>query len=106
MTSTSTAADPLERILPAARDRLAWCCVGHDVASDTGEKVFEYQHAGLGRSLRLDAAGRVYGIDPEGVIRLFGRGSALALAVALNAVYDGHDALRPTRVVLPEVDDR
>lgn len=105
MTSTNTAVDPLELILPVAQDRLAWRCVGQVTASDTHEAVFEYEHAGMGRALRLDARGRVYGMDPEGVVRLFGRGGPLALAIALNAIYDGRHDWRPARVVLPEPAD-
>ena len=93
--------DPLTEVLPEAADRLSWRCATRVVASDTGETVFEYEHIAMGRSLRLDAHLRVYGQDPQGVVRLFGRGGALALAVALNAVYDGHDDYRPTRIILP-----
>ena len=99
--SNTTVVDPLERILPVAADRLAWRCVGRVTARDTAEAVFTYEHPGMGRALRLDASGRVYGTDAEGVVRLFGGGGALALAIALNAVYDGHDSAKPSRVVLP-----
>lgn len=101
MTQTTTV-DPLARILPLAEDRAGWHCAGSVEASDTHHTVFEYEHRGIGRTLRLDAEGRVYGQDAEGVVRLFGRGGALALAIALNALYDGMDAHRPSRVVLPE----
>lgn len=94
--------DPLCLVLPEATDRLAWHCTGRTVARDTRETVFSYEHRAMGRALRLDAQGRVYGQDPEGAVRLFGKGGPLALAVALNAVYDGMDQHRPTRVVLPE----
>lgn len=92
---------PLQSILPSPADRLAWRCSRRSVAADTKEVVFHYEHQHIGRSLRLDQAGRVYGQDPEGVVRLFGRGGRLALAVALNAVYDGMDHHRPAQVVLP-----
>ena len=99
--STSTDEDPLRLVLPEAADRLAWSCTGRAVARDTGATVFAYEHRVLGRALRLDAQARVYGQDVEGAVRLFGRGGALALAVALNAVYDGGDEHRPARVTLP-----
>jgi hypothetical protein len=102
--ATSTAdlaADPLGRIFPNDADRLAWRCGRRSTAADTQEEVLHYEHQQIGRWLRLDAAGRVYGEDPEGVVRLFGRGGALALSVALNAVFDGMDAYRPTEVVIP-----
>ena len=99
--TTEAMTDPLQLILPVAADRLAWRCTARTVASDTDELVFHYEHQHIGRSLRLDQGGRVYGQDPEGVVRLFGRGGALALAVALNAVYDGMDEHRPTEVSLP-----
>ena len=92
---------PLDMIFPDAADRLAWRCGRRSTAADTQEIVFHYEHQHVGRWLRLDGAGRVYGEDPEGVVRLFGRGGALALSVALNAVFDGMDAHRPTEVVLP-----
>lgn len=94
--------DPLRLVLPEAADRLAWRCTARTEASDTHETVFCYEHRGIGRTLRLDGHCRVYGQDPEGTVRLFGRGGALALAVALNAVYDGMDRYRPSRVVIPE----
>ena len=40
-----------------------------------------------------------FGEKPN-IVRLFGRGGPLALAVALNAVFDGADDTRPSRVVL------
>ncbi|MPZ74135.1 MAG: hypothetical protein GEU74_13045 [Nitriliruptorales bacterium] len=98
--ATGHSAGPLRLILPVAADRLAWRCPRRSVAADTGETVFHYEHQRTGRWLRLDQSGRVYGQDPQGVVRLFGRGGALALAVALNAVYDGMDHHRPTEVVL------
>lgn len=94
--------DPLVMILPLADDRLLWRRTAAVQAADTGDQVFAYEHRAIGRTLRLDAQGRVYGQDSEGVVRLFGRGGALALAVALNAIYDGLDGYRPTQVVLPE----
>lgn len=94
-------ADPLALILPEAADRLSWFLVATATAADTAERVAIYRHQETGRSLRLDAAGRVYGEDAQGVIRLFGRGGPMALAVAINAVYDRADHLRPIRVVLP-----
>lgn len=94
--------DPLCLVLPEASDRLAWHCTARTVAGDTKETVFHYEHLAMGRSLRLDAGGRVYGQDAEGAVRLFGKGGAMALAIALNAVYDGMDQHRPSRVVLPE----
>ena len=92
---------PLCLVLPEAGDRLAWRVTARTIAGDTKETVFHYEHRALGRSLRLDAHGRVYGQDPEGAVRLFGKGGPLALAIALNAVYDGMDQHRPSRVVLP-----
>ena len=94
--------DPLQALLPEAADRLAWQCTGTTVASDTRDTVYAYEHRGIGRTLRLDAQCRVYGQDPEGTVRLFGRGGPLALAIALNAIYDGMDRYRPSRVVIPE----
>ena len=94
--------DPLAAILPAPVDRAAWSPTGTTVAADTRATVVTYEHHATGRRLRLDAGGRVYGQDAEGVVRLFGRGGPLALAVALNVVFDGADALRPSRVVLPD----
>ena len=94
--------EPLTIVLPEAADRLAWRCTSRVVASDTHDTVYCYEHRGMGRTLRLDAQCRVYGQDPEGTVRLFGRGGPLALAVALNAVYDGMDRYRPSRVVIPE----
>lgn len=98
--------DPLALILPEAADRRQWVCVRQTPAAGTKEAVFHYQHQAMGRTLRLDRHGRVYGQDPEGVVRLFGRGGALALAVALNAVFDGMDHCRPRRVVLPAENTR
>lgn len=94
-------ADPLALILPEAADRLSWFLIDTATAADTGERVAIYRHQETGRSLRLDGSGRVYGEDPQGVIRLFGRGGPMALAVAINAAYDRADHLRPVRVVLP-----
>ena len=94
--------DPLQRVLPEAADRLSWRCTARITAADTGETVYCYEHSGMGRALRLDARCRVYGQDPEGAVRLFGRGGPLALSVALNAAYDGMDRYRPATVVLPE----
>ena len=94
--------DPLCLVLPEAADRLAWHCTARTVAGDTNETVFHYEHRAMSRALRLDARGRVYGQDPEGAVRLFGKGGPLALAIALNAIYDGMDQHRPSRVVLPE----
>lgn len=96
-----TISDPLERLFPEAEDRLWWQCIGRVTAADTGDSVAEYQHTAIGRTLRLDDSGRVYGQDAEGVVRVFGRGGALALSIALNAVFDGMDAHRPSRVVIP-----
>jgi hypothetical protein len=96
------AADPLASILPRAKDRAAWICTHSTIASDTAAEVLHYEHQPSGRTLRLDGTGRVYGQDPQGVVRLFGRGGAMALAVALNVVFDGMDHLRPGEVVLPE----
>lgn len=94
--------DPLTMILPVASDRELWHRIEESVASDTGAVVTHYVHRRIGRTLRLDRECRVYGQDAEGVIRLFGRGGPLALAVALNAVYDGSDEHRPHTVVLPD----
>lgn len=102
MADTKIDADPLALILPEAADRLSWFLVDTATAADTGERVAIFQHRATGRALRLDAACRVYGEDAQGVVRLFGRGGAMALAVALNAAYDGADDLRPARVVLPD----
>lgn len=93
--------DPLERLFPEPADRAPWMCVGRVIAADTGESVLEYQHTAIGRTLRLDDSGRVYGQDAQGVVRVFGRGGALALSIALNALFDGQDARRPSRVVIP-----
>lgn len=93
--------DPLEMILPEPQDRASWTLLHMVTAADTRESVLIYRHTVTGRALRLDRACRVYGEDAQGVIRLFGRGGMMALAVALNAVYDGADDLRPTRVLLP-----
>src|SRR5687768_7555937 len=90
---------PLDMLFPVAADRLSWRCGRRSTATDTQETVFHYEHQQIGRWLRLDSAGRVYGEDREGVVRLFGRGGPLALAVALNAVFDGMDAYRPSEVV-------
>ena len=94
-------ADPLALILPETADRLSWLLVDIVTSADTRERVAMYRHQETGRFLRLDSSGRVYGEDAQGVIRLFGRGGPMALAVALNAAYDRADHLRPTRVVLP-----
>ncbi len=99
---TTKQVDPLQQVLPDAADRGAWQCVGRVTSRDTGETVFEYEHRVIGRTLRLDAAARVYGQDPEGSVRLFGRGGGLALSIALNAIYDGMDEHRPARVTLPK----
>lgn len=104
MTDIQLDVDPLSVILPAPADRASWTQVETATAADTHERVAIYRHNVTGRALRLDAAGRVYGEDAQGVIRLFGRGGAMALAVALNAVYDRADHLRPERVVLPDRD--
>ena len=104
MSDTRTHPDPLADVLPEAADRLSWHLLETVIAADTGERVAIFRHAVTGRSLRLDAACRVYGEDAQGVIRLFGRGGPMALAVALNAVYDHADHLRPIRVVLPAAD--
>ena len=96
---------PLDLIFPEVADRLSWRCGRRSTAADTQETVFHYEHQQVGRWLRLDSAGRVYGEDPEGVVRLFGRGGALALSVALNAVFDGMDAYRPIDVTLPATAD-
>ena len=101
MSDTCAHPDPLTVVLPEAADRLAWTLVDTATAADTHERVGIFRHAVTGRCLRLDAACRVYGEDAQGVIRLFGRGGAMALAVALNAVYDHAEHLRPARVVLP-----
>lgn len=92
---------PLAQIFPLARDRLAWQCARRVTAQDTHAEVLCYEHRRIGRCLRLDREGRVYGEDPQGVVRLFGRGGAMALAVALNAVFDGMDEFRPQEVALP-----
>ena len=97
--------DPLATILPEPDDRAPWRRAGESTAADTQQTVFHYEHRATGRTLRLGADGRVYGQDPEGVVRLFGRGGPLALAVALNVVYDGLDRGRPRRVVLPGTAD-
>ena len=94
--------DPLAMVLPVEADRELWHRVEESVASDTGAVVVVYEHRRIGRTLRLDAQCRVYGQDAEGVIRLFGRGGPLALAVALRVVFDGMDSYRPTRMVLPD----
>jgi hypothetical protein len=106
MTDTRLDAGPLTRILPDPDDRASWRLVAVATAADTHERVAVYAHQVTGRALRLDTAGRVYGEDAQGVIRLFGRGGPMALAVALNAVYDGADHARPVRVVLPDTADR
>lgn len=93
--------DPLGMILPRAEDRVLWHCTAQRTAADTGAIVFSYEHRGIGRTLHLDDQARVYGQDPEGVVRLFGRGGPLALVVALNALYDGMDQYRPAEVLLP-----
>jgi hypothetical protein len=97
---------PLRMIFPNDVDRAAWWCGRRSAAADTREEVFHYQHQHIGRWLRLDARARVYGEDAEGTVRLFGRGGAMALAVALNAVYDGMDAYRPSQIVIPQQSDR
>ena len=97
---------PLGAVFPRAEDRAAWWCGRRSEAADTREEVFHYQHQHIGRWLRLDTHGRVYGEDSEGVVRLFGRGGAMALAVALNAVYDGMDVYRPAEIVIPQGSDR
>lgn len=96
--------DPLALILPMADDRAAWLRSATTTAADTRSQVVAYEHHATGRRLHLDGAGRVYGQDAEGAVRLFGRGGAMALAVALNAIFDGHDRLRPTRVALPSAE--
>ena len=100
--SDAVTADPLAGVLPDAADRVSWLREEIVTADDTREAVVVYRHTATGRALRLDETGRVYGEDAQGVVRVFGRGGALALAVALNAVYDGADHLRPSRVTLPE----
>lgn len=100
-TSVDHEANPLAMILPRGEDRALWHCTGERPAADTGATVFSYEHRGIGRTLHLDDQGRVYGQDPEGVVRLFGRGGPLALVVALNALYDGMDQYRPAEVRLP-----
>ena len=102
MSDICTEPNPLATLLPVAADRLSWRLVATVTAADTREPVAIFRHDVTGRSLRLDAACRVYGEDAQGVVRLFGRGGPMALAVALNAVYDHADHLRPARVVLPE----
>lgn len=102
MANTELGADPLAAILPEAADRLSWFLVDTATAADTGERVAIYRHQATGGSLRLDHRGRVYGEDAQGVVRLFGRGGPMALAVAINAAYDHADHLRPARVVFPE----
>ena len=94
--------DPLDAVLPRPCDRLAWSTSGQVTAADTRETVTVYRHDRSGRSLLLDDEGRVYGRDAQGTVRLFGRGGPLALAVALNVVFDGQDHLRPAEVVLPD----
>lgn len=106
MADTKLDADPLAAILPEAADRLSWFLEDTATAADTGERVAVYRHQATGSSLRLDERGRVYGQDAQGVIRLFGRGGPMALAVALNAAYDRAEHLRPARVVLPEAAPR
>jgi hypothetical protein len=100
---TDTPTTPLEQLLPEPQDRKGWHCTAQVMAADTQATVFVYEHLAIGRALRLDADGRVYGQDPEGTVRLFGRGGPLALAVALNALYDGRDEYRPARVVIPQM---
>lgn len=97
-----TSCDPLQLVLPERVDREPWHCTGQTTAVDTHATVFHYEHRNLGRTLRLDEQARVYGQDPEGVVRLFGRGGPLALSIALNAVFDGADRYRPRRIVIPE----
>ena len=104
MTDTLTRrdrSDPLGRILPSPHDRDAWELTHRSTAVDTGQVVAHYRHRRTQGTLRLDDAGRVYGQDVEGVVRLFGRGGPLALHVALNIAFDGHPDLWPTRVVVP-----
>jgi hypothetical protein len=96
----------LRLIFPQRQDLAGWRCGRRSTAVDTQEEVFHYEHHHIGRWLRLDAQGRVYGQDAEGTVRLFGRGGPLALAVALNAVYDGMDAYRPAEIVIPQAADR
>ena len=96
---------PLRMVFPRADDRAAWWCGRRSEAADTRREVFHYQHQHIGRWLRLDADGRVYGEDAEGTVRLFGRGGTMALAVALNAVYDGMDDHRPAQIVIPQRSD-
>jgi len=102
--AAGAALDPLMTIIPDPRDQLQWSVGGQVLAADTGAAVWCYRHGPSGRSLRLDALGRVYGQDAQGTVRLFGKGGPLALAVALNAVFDGFDGARPRRIVLPGAD--
>ena len=91
----------LSRVLPDAADRTDWYHSHTSTAADTGARVHHYVFRFAGRALRLDDRGRVYGQDPQGVVRLFGRGGPLALHVALNMVFDGYQDRRPRRIVLP-----
>jgi hypothetical protein len=101
MTETLTRGEPLALILPLASDRAAWQLIDETVATDTGQVVYHYRHGVTLQCLRLDSAGRVYGRDAEGAVRLFGRGGPLALHVAINIVFDQHPDLRPQRIVVP-----
>ena len=91
----------LSRIIPEREDQQDWYVSHQTRASDTEALVTHYVHRHSLRMLRLDERGRVYGQDPEGVVRLFGRGGPLALHVALNMVFDGIEDRRPKKVVLP-----
>ena len=102
--TTTAMKDPLAAlrlVLPDAPDADDWRRVATSTSADTDVVVHHYQHRTTLRTLRLDDGGRVYGQDPEGVVRLFGRGGPLALHVALNMVFDGFEECRPRRVVSP-----
>ena len=100
--TSQTAADPLGDIFPEPADRAAWHRTGGGRGIDTDEDVVTYEHIGTGRKLHLGLDGRVYGQDPEGAHRVFGRGGHLALKIALNVVFDGFESHRPSRIVLPQ----
>lgn len=91
----------LTRIIPDPDDLSDWYVSHQSRASDTQHRVTHFVHRRSLRVLRLDDRGRVYGQDPEGVVRLFGRGGPLALHVALNTVFDGIEERRPKKIVLP-----
>ena len=92
---------PLQLIFPEPADQAAWERTDETTAADTGKVVHHYRHRTTLRCLRLDEAGRVYGMDPEGVVRLFGRGGPLALHVVINMVFDQRPDLRPATIALP-----